>query len=361
MPAKRIITRSRASAPGLDVEAAQANPKAFLDNILSTANTQQQRAETLMEIQVRFGEIGGQVVEVMSLTQDIIEKERSWEHLNMNQTTMWEKMDYENSIKPAIEQYRRTDIRCQKYMEKIDDNWGPDWRTELDATQSLLPENTPENMLAAIRRLSDNMTASSTGKHLAKAIQHRLANWRCGQRNTTLATTTDFHYVEKNTAIATLISSGAGAEGSSTRKRQRIEDVEEEDVEEEDVGEKDAEGDKSCSCTNRPVILAKLAAAKKRGFANHNKLIQDIEFLTSGAVNKMCWPHLRRCAAMVGLKTQIGGRNTLTTRIDELWKRRFQFGELITEHRDWFAKPVRGDPRIRTWEPCDFSPQNCPP
>ena len=45
------------NAPGLDVEAAQADPKAFLDNILSTANTQQQRAKTFMEIQVRFGEI----------------------------------------------------------------------------------------------------------------------------------------------------------------------------------------------------------------------------------------------------------------------------------------------------------------
>ena len=46
---------------------------------------------------------------------------------------------------------------------------------------------------------------------------------------------------------------------------------------------------------------------------------------------------------MVGLKTQIGGRNTLVRRIDELWKRGFQFGEIITENRDWFAKTVRGE------------------
>ena len=46
---------------------------------------------------------------------------------------------------------------------------------------------------------------------------------------------------------------------------------------------------------------------------------------------------------MVGLKTQIGGRNTLVERVYELCKRRFQFGEIITENRDWFAKTVRGE------------------
>lgn len=98
-------------------------------------------------------------------------------------------------------------------------------------------------------------------------------------------------------------------------------------------------GEGNVGCTGRvspympcpgPAGTYSLRASDGLGFF-FCKIIQDIEFLTSGAVNKMCWPHLRRCAAMVGLKTQVGGRNTLVKRVDELWKKRFQFGEMITE------------------------------
>ena len=47
MPGKKIV---RSKTQGFDVEAAQANPKAFLDDLLSNANTQQQRAEALLDI-----------------------------------------------------------------------------------------------------------------------------------------------------------------------------------------------------------------------------------------------------------------------------------------------------------------------
>ena len=118
---------------------------------------------------------------------------------------------------------------------------------------------------------------------------------------------------------------------------------EDEDVEMSDDSVDEEPVARKCGCANRPVVLAKVAAAKKRRFTDRSKIIQDIEFLTSGAMNKMCWPHLRRCAAMVGLKTQIGGRNTLVKRVDELWKRRVQFREIITENHYWFAKTVRGE------------------
>ena len=66
MPAKKIV---RSNTQGFDVEAAQANPKAFLDDLLSNANTQQQRTEALLDIHIRFGEITQQVVEIISLAQ----------------------------------------------------------------------------------------------------------------------------------------------------------------------------------------------------------------------------------------------------------------------------------------------------
>ena len=143
-----------------------------------------------------------------------------------------------------------------------------------------------------------------------------------------------------------LISSGAGA-GVVTRSQKRIENAagdenneesgeNEEERKEEREGDEDEnveiEGDedvemsedsadeepvaKKCGCVNRPVVIAKLAAAKKRGFTDRSIIIQDVKFLTSGAMNKMCWPHLRRCAAIVGLKTQVGGRNTLVKIVD---------------------------------------------
>ena len=133
------------------------------------------------------------------------------------------------------------------------------------------------------------------------------------------------------------------------------EDVEmETDADEEPVARK-------CGCVNRPVVIAKLAAGKKRGFTDRGKIIQDVEFLTLGAVNKMCWPHLRRCAAMVGLKTQVGGRNTLVKRVDELWKRRFQFREMVTANHDWFAKTVRGASPDANLGTLRFQPTELPP
>ena len=50
---------------------------------------------------------------------------------------MWKNIDYENSIEPAMDRLRRTDTRCEKCEEKIVDNWGPDWRTEMDGDQAV--------------------------------------------------------------------------------------------------------------------------------------------------------------------------------------------------------------------------------
>ena len=94
----------------------------------------------------------------------------------------------------------------------------------MDGDQSLLAGESSENMLGAIRRLSDKMTPAAVGKYVAEAIQYRLTNWRRGQRNTTFATTTDFLNVLKHMTATPVISSSAGT-GVVIRSQKRIEDV----------------------------------------------------------------------------------------------------------------------------------------
>ena len=67
MPTKKVIKGSKNTSTTLDVEAALSNLAMFLNNALAMANTEKQRAKTLMEIQIRCGEIGEQVVRVMAL------------------------------------------------------------------------------------------------------------------------------------------------------------------------------------------------------------------------------------------------------------------------------------------------------
>ena len=109
------------------LEAALSNPAMFLNNALATANKQKQRAETLMVVQIGCAEIGEQVVHDMALAQDLIQKGRSWEHLDIDRETMWKNIEYENTIKPAMKRLHRTSRRCEKYEETIVANWGPDW------------------------------------------------------------------------------------------------------------------------------------------------------------------------------------------------------------------------------------------
>ena len=76
-------------------------------------------------------------------------------------------------------------------------------------------------MLQAISRISNLVSAEVAGRHLTKAIQHRLTNWRKVQRNTKLATTTDFCFVQNQVTqivkdAATAAAVAAALAGTST-------------------------------------------------------------------------------------------------------------------------------------------------
>lgn len=73
MPAKKLTV---AAIRGLDVEAAQTNPHMFLEDILSVANTQEQRAATLIDLLIRLKETSEYVAEAMALAWDTTIKEK---------------------------------------------------------------------------------------------------------------------------------------------------------------------------------------------------------------------------------------------------------------------------------------------
>ena len=62
------------------------------------------------------------MVEIILLAQDIIEREKSWQYLNIDKQTIFERMDYDNTIKPTIEQHSRTDLKYQRYDAPIMNN-----------------------------------------------------------------------------------------------------------------------------------------------------------------------------------------------------------------------------------------------
>ena len=64
---------------------------------------------------------------------------------------------------------------------------------------------------------------------------------------------------------------------------------------------------------------------------------------------------------MIGFKIQIGGKDTLVHRIDELWRCRFQFGEVMSEHRNWFVKSVHGELPEAHLGTLHLEPTNSPP
>ena len=83
-----------------EAENAQQSSKVFLDSLLAPAQNPQHRAEILMTDQINFGEIGQKATKIIVLKQEIIERKRSWENLEIDQETMRERINYEKVIKP---------------------------------------------------------------------------------------------------------------------------------------------------------------------------------------------------------------------------------------------------------------------
>ena len=190
VPKRNIVVRTAISD---EVDLICSNPEAYVHQLLSSATNQKQRAQLLVKMQQDHGEFSQVNNEVITIVQTIIEQEESWRYMNINRSTFLELIDYENIVQPAMESHRRTNERRTAYERKILKNWSEDWRSKMKGVQ---PRN-PEKMLGHISRISQLVSAEVARKYLQTAIQHRLTNWRQGQRTTKLATTMDLLFVEK--------------------------------------------------------------------------------------------------------------------------------------------------------------------
>ena len=63
-------------------------------------------------------------------------------------------IDYEGTIRPAIEKHRDTDSRRAAYEKKIVEKWGEDWRIRVDPTGQVLLGRNPEKMLGRYQQIS---------------------------------------------------------------------------------------------------------------------------------------------------------------------------------------------------------------
>ena len=76
-------------------------------------------------------------------------------------------------------------------------------------------------------------------------------------------------------------------------------------------------------------VKNKLVLCRKRAKNDSKQIIKDIELVTAEVLAKMCWNHVREFCGGIGLKTKIGGRDQLATRLEVIRKNRFSLGNFM--------------------------------
>ena len=153
----------------------RANPHQYINDFLAVANNQRHRAQLLFDTQLNHGEFG-QMNEIITIAQEIIEKGESWTHLDMDRMTFMEWIDYEGTIRPGIEEHRRTDIRRASYEKKIVDKWGENWRSGVDATDMVLARSGKMQRSVVVERTPQEGLWTTTGNDTGRSA---LANRCC--------------------------------------------------------------------------------------------------------------------------------------------------------------------------------------
>ena len=100
----------------------------------------------------------------------------------------------------------------------------------------------------------------------------------------------------------------------------------------------------ACGCADKNTVRPKLIKAMKRSIKDTGLVVKDLELLTPAFVAGLCWSHLRDFCTSVGMRTQVGGRKTLTHRVDTVRQARFRLGIMKTDpkYAEWFTKSFRG-------------------
>ncbi|KAF8453403.1 hypothetical protein BDZ91DRAFT_802270 [Kalaharituber pfeilii] len=186
------------SQPVVQINVVSIEPRKYVDQMLAKAQTPKQRTQLLLENQIKFGEFGQEVNELIAYAQEKIEKEQSWIALGMDQKVMWDQIQYTSVIRPAINQHNQSDQRKRRFLATIEAMWTSDWRNRLDPEGLMLPSKESEH-LVALRRLAleKNSTPEAIGRLVSETIAKRLANRSTSKRSVRVITMSDVLAVEK--------------------------------------------------------------------------------------------------------------------------------------------------------------------
>ena len=89
---------------------------------------------------------------------------------------------------------------------------------------------------------------------------------------------------------------------------------------------------------------SRLAQAKKNKLKDQMILVRNIGYFRPNRTTKMCYNNLRNFCTSVGLKIHVGNRKVLLSRIELLWNKRYELGQIRTnkDTGDWFTLTPKG-------------------
>src|SRR5258706_10034568 len=239
------------------------DPKQYVEQLVMGIQDPVKRAQRLLESQIHVGVHKEVTNGVIAFTQQMIEEEQSWEALQMNKAQLFQQLRYEGVIKPAIEQYTRTNSRKVRFLSTIEEHWGALWKEELDPRNEMLPSYLSEHLLASFRRIAkfSEHRPNYIGQLISEEISLRVDNRRGGKRKTSLATVVDLIGAEKRAMSSPKqinsipfdspsvkrtrpnIVEGLDSDACVLPKRLRVLTEEEEEEEEEEEGWAEEEGE----------------------------------------------------------------------------------------------------------------------
>ena len=100
------------------------DPKQYVEQLVMGIQDPVKRAQRLLESQINVGVHKEITNGVIAFTQQMIEEEQSWEALQINKAQLFQQLRYESVIKPAIEQYTRSNSRKVRFLTTIEEHWG---------------------------------------------------------------------------------------------------------------------------------------------------------------------------------------------------------------------------------------------
>ena len=132
------VTKQK-NAGRVEIEKLWLSPAALVNQLLSEASTDEERAQTIFNTVMNDSETGQECNEIVAIVHEKAEAEESWNFLALNKNEFYQQICYDLIVAPAVEAYRKTNKKKQNLAEFIEGQWGKDWRKAADPNGALLP------------------------------------------------------------------------------------------------------------------------------------------------------------------------------------------------------------------------------